>query len=83
MTIIKNKKMQKLRKGKTSFKPYSDVVPINDVSRKFNFLDEFIYKSELFYLNLMIKLNKHSETIWLVILLLLVTYLVTWFFKNI
>ncbi|GAA4273148.1 hypothetical protein GCM10022258_24420 [Aquimarina gracilis] len=71
-------------KGKStnSFKPHSDVTPINEVKKQFDLFDKIIYSTDLFYLNIMRKLKKYSDIIWSIIILLFVCYLVIWLIKN-
>ncbi|WP_027392457.1 hypothetical protein [Aquimarina latercula] len=93
MKVIKNKKNLKGRKKKDVFKPYSDAIPINHVKKELrpnlaikledNLFDKLIYQTDLFYLNTVEKIKSNSEKIWAVILLAIVTYLISWFVKNI
>ncbi|WP_152537363.1 hypothetical protein [Aquimarina pacifica] len=71
-------------KGKStnSFKPHSQLTPFNEVKKQFDLFDEIIYRTDLFYLNIMCKLKKYSESIWSIIILLFVGYLIIWLLKN-
>lgn len=63
-------------------KQHLDVTLINEVKKQFDLFDEIIYRTDLFYLNILCKLKKHSESIWSIIILLFVAYLIIWLIKN-
>ncbi len=90
MEIIKDNDTLITEKSESTFKPYSELISINTAKSKIRLnnvlkkpFDTFMYWSDIIYLDMKKKLKRYSETIWSIIIVLYVSYLIIWLIKNI